>query len=75
MHISYPNKEDKKRAKERGENPGGFIMIHGQKNGLEFLSSTIQKFNWTDGCIAVSNSEMDEFMDLVGIGTEIEIVW
>ncbi len=73
IHISYPNEADKKRAKEAGVNPGGFIMIHGQKNGLGWLSWFTQRFNWTDGCIAVSNSAMDEIWNSVNIGTPIEI--
>ncbi len=60
IHISYPNKQDIKKAKQLGINPGGFIMIHGQKNGFGWLSFLIQKFDWTDGCIAVTNEDMDE---------------
>lgn len=73
IHISYPNETDKKRAKEAGVNPGGFIMIHGQKNGFGWLSWITQRFNWTDGCIAVSNSAMDEIWNSVHVGTPIEI--
>jgi murein L,D-transpeptidase YafK len=73
IHISYPNEADKKRAKEAGVNPGGFIMIHGQKNSLGWLSWISQRFNWTDGCIAVSNSAMDEIWNSVNVGTPIEI--
>lgn len=73
MHISYPNKKDKENAKKNGVSPGGLIMIHGQKNGFGWLSYITQKFNWTDGCIALSNKEMDIFMRLVKIGTPIEI--
>jgi murein L,D-transpeptidase YafK len=73
IHISYPNERDKKRAKETGDNPGGSIMIHGQKNGLGWLSWITQHFNWTDGCIAVSNSEMNEIWEAVNVGTPIEI--
>lgn len=73
IHISYPNEADKKRAKKSGVNPGGFIMIHGQKNGLGQLSFITQRFNWTDGCIAVTNSAMDDIWNSVNIGTPIEI--
>jgi murein L,D-transpeptidase YafK len=73
IHISYPNEEDKARAKAKGVNPGGLIMIHGQKNGLGWLSWLSQKFNWTNGCIAVTNAEMDEIWNLVNVGTPIEI--
>ena len=74
IHISYPNEEDKSKAKEKGVNPGGLIMIHGQKNGLGWLSWLSQNFNWTNGCIAVTNSEMDEIWKLVKVGTPIEIL-
>ncbi len=75
MHISYPNAADKQSAKKTGVSPGGFIMVHGQKNYLGWLSSVTQQFNWTNGCIALKNSEMDEFMALVKVGTKIQIEW
>ena len=75
MHISYPNEADKENAKKRGESPGGFIMVHGQKNGLGWLTPILQSFNWTNGCIALTNAEMDEFMELVVVGTPIQIEW
>jgi len=73
IHISYPNKNDKEKAKNLGVSPGGLIMIHGQKNGLGWLSWIAQGFNWTDGCIAVTNKEMAEIWSLVRVGTEIKI--
>ena len=73
IHISYPNKQDRKKAKEIGVNPGGAIMIHGQKNGLGWLFFISKFFNWTDGCIALSNKDMDEVWDAVDVGTPIEI--
>lgn len=75
MHISYPNKNDIENAKKRGVSPGGFIMIHGQPNRLGWLSTMNQNVNWTDGCIALTNKEMDEFMNLVAVGTKIQIQW
>jgi len=75
MHINYPNKMDKLNAKKKGVSPGGFIMVHGQKNGFGMLSLVTQQINWTDGCLALRNSEMDEFMDLVNVGTKIKIEW
>jgi len=74
MHLSYPNEEDKKRAEERGVDPGGSIMIHGQRNGLGWLAFITQWFNWTDGCIAVTNAEMDEIWEAVDVGTPIQIL-
>jgi len=73
IHISYPNKNDKKRAQSAGVNPGGQIMIHGQKNGLGWLSFISQLFDWTNGCIAVNNSDMDTIWKKVKAGTSIEI--
>ena len=75
MHVSYPNQHDLDHADKLGVSAGGFIMIHGQKNGLGWLSSITQQFNWTDGCIALTNSEMDEFLSLVKPPTNIQIVW
>lgn len=75
MHISYPNKLDKERAQQKGVLPGGLIMIHGQKNWLGWLAPIMQQFNWTDGCIALTNAEMDDFMQLVNVGTTITIEW
>ena len=74
IHISYPNAEDVKRAHARGVNPGGQIMIHGQRNGLGWLAFVSQRFNWTNGCIAVTNQEMEEIWQAVDAGTPIEIM-
>lgn len=74
IHVSYPNAADKAQAKKRGVSPGGDIMIHGQKNGLGHLSALTQQRDWTDGCIAVTDAEMDEIMNAVDVGTHIEIV-
>ena len=73
IHISYPSRQDRERARKAHVNPGGDIMIHGQKNGYEWLSFISQYFNWTDGCIAVKNNEMDEIWKAVRPGTPIEI--
>ena len=75
MHISYPNKADIDNAKKLGVSAGGFIMVHGQKNKLGWLGSIAQNFNWTNGCIAIKNDEMDEFLELVKVGTKIQISW
>jgi murein L,D-transpeptidase YafK len=75
MHVSYPNAADTEYARKIGVSPGGFIMVHGQRNGLGWLSWLTQRFNWTNGCIALTNAEMDEFMALVPVGTAIEIEW
>ena len=75
IHISYPNEQDIAHAKALGKPPGGAIMIHGQMNGFEALTDYYQQHDWTDGCIAVTNEEMDEIMAAVKIGTPIEIEW
>ena len=73
IHISYPNAEDLKEARKRGVDPGGDIMIHGQKNGYGRLSILVQRFNWTNGCIALSDRDMDTVWNAVKPGTPIEI--
>ena len=74
IHVSYPNASDKAQARKRGVSPGGDIMIHGQKNGFGHLAALTQKRDWTDGCIAVTNDEMDEIMSVYKAGMLIEIV-
>jgi len=73
IHVSYPNSADKRRAARSGVDPGGEIVIHGQRNGFHPVSWGSQRFDWTDGCIAVTNAEMDELWRLVSVGTVIEI--
>jgi murein L,D-transpeptidase YafK len=73
IHVSYPNIKDRESAKKRDVSPGGDIMIHGQKNRWGWLSPIAQRFNWTDGCIALTNKEMDVVWKAVKVGTPIEI--
>ncbi len=73
IHISYPNTQDRKSARRRGVSPGGDIMIHGQPNGWGRWSPLTQLFNWTDGCIALSNKNMDIVWESVNAGIPIEI--
>jgi murein L,D-transpeptidase YafK len=73
IHISYPNHQDAAAAKARGVKPGGQIMIHGQKNGFGWLSSVAQWFNWTEGCVGLSNDDMDAVWSAVSVGTPIQI--
>jgi len=75
MHVSYPNQLDLDNAEKRGVSAGGFIMVHGQCNKLGWLAGITQRFNWTNGCIALTNAEMDEFMSLIEVGTKIQIEW
>lgn len=74
IHISYPNAADKAHAKTLGVSPGGDIMIHGQKNGFGHLAAITQQRDWTDGCIAVTDNEMDQIMEAVELGMPVEIV-
>ena len=73
LHISYPNEKDKKRAKELGVSPGGDIMIHGIRNGLGWIGKLHTWIDWTKGCIAVTNDEIDEIARLAPNGTVVEI--
>lgn len=71
LHISYPNAHDTAYARARGRNPGGLIFIHGQPNALPFGRVP---GDWTDGCIAVSNAEIETLWDSVLDGATIDIV-
>jgi tetratricopeptide (TPR) repeat protein len=73
LHISYPNEKDKIRAKVLGASPGGDIMIHGIKNGLTWVGVSHAEIDWTKGCIAVTDEEMEEIYKLVPNGAIVEI--
>jgi len=73
LHISYPNADDQSRAERLGVSPEGDIMIHGLPNGFGWLGASHRMKDWTDGCIAVTDKEMDEIWQLVPDGTSIEI--
>jgi murein L,D-transpeptidase YafK len=73
LHISYPNENDRKRAAELGVSPGGDIMIHGIKNGFGWVGSLHTWFDWTQGCIAVTDKEIEEIDKLAPNGTVVEI--
>lgn len=73
LHISYPNEEDRERARRQGVSAGGDIMVHGLPNGFGWLGEAHRVRDWTDGCIAVTNKEMDEIWNAVAEGTPIEI--
>ena len=73
LHISYPNERDKKRAKELGVSPGGDIMIHGIKNGFSWVGDAHAGVDWTKGCIAVTDQEIEEIDKLAPNGTIVEI--
>lgn len=74
LHISYPNGDDIGTAQRNAVDPGGDIMIHGLPNGLGFLAPFHRWFDWTNGCIAVTNGEIAEIYAKVPDGTPITIV-
>lgn len=73
LGISYPNKFDIENANHQNRKPGGEIKIHGLKNGMGFLNKFQRWFDWTRGCIALTNNEVDELYNSVEIGTKIKI--
>lgn len=74
MQVSYPNDVDLKHAKRNHWDTGGSIMIHGLPNQLKHDPSYYESRDWTDGCIAVSNSDMLEIWLLVPDNAPIEIL-
>lgn len=73
MHISYPNAADVARAAALGVDPGGAIMIHGLPNEMRYDEAHYQGWDWTDGCIAVSNADMIDIWLMTPDMTPIEI--
>jgi murein L,D-transpeptidase YafK len=73
LHISYPNAADRQRARKLGFSPGGDIFIHGLPNGYGWIGSAHRDRDWTDGCIAVTDQEIEEIWRLVPDGTPVEI--
>lgn len=71
IHISYPNADDLARARKLGVSPGGELFIHGLPNDFHGHSNALG--DWTEGCIAVTNAEIDEIWRAVADGTPIEI--
>jgi len=80
LHISYPNEEDKRRASEAGVEPGGDIMIHGYPNRPKPLFKFLKKMgliklvDWTAGCVAVDDGEMEEIYQAIEEHTPVTIV-
>ena len=73
IRISYPDPGDIREARARGEDPGGAIMIHGQPNEPTRSETYYRTQDWTNGCIAVSNSDMIDIWLMTGERTPIEI--
>ena len=73
LGISYPNAEDKSYALSQGKSPGGLIKIHGLPNKFPDIGRQHLRKDWTDGCIAVTNEEIDELFNAVVHNAEIDI--
>jgi murein L,D-transpeptidase YafK len=74
IRISYPNEVDRRQAKLKGVDPGGQIMIHGQPNTPTYSAAYYRQADWTNGCIAVSNSDMIDIWLMTPDRVPIEIL-
>jgi murein L,D-transpeptidase YafK len=73
IHISYPNAQDRATARAKGLSPGGDVFVHGLPNGYHWVGASHRLKDWTDGCIAVTDEEIEEIWRAVDDGTPIEI--
>lgn len=73
INISYPNAQDRRRAEALGKKPGSMIMLHGTPIDDEYPEWFFSSLNWTEGCIALTNADMEEVWSLVKDNTLIEI--
>ena len=73
LHLSYPSAADRERARKLGVKPGGDIEIHGLPKQYAWMGAAHRAVDWTTGCIAVTNPEIDEIWNEVGVGTAVEI--
>jgi murein L,D-transpeptidase YafK len=73
IHISYPRARDRAAARAGGASAGGDVFVHGLPNGYRWVGSSHRMKDWTDGCIAVTNQEIDEIWAAVTDGTPTEI--
>jgi murein L,D-transpeptidase YafK len=74
IQISYPSKQDERLARMQGQNPGGQIMIHGQPNVPKYSDDYYRGTDWTEGCVALSNSDMVDIWLMTSPNTPISIV-
>lgn len=74
LHISYPSAVDREQARKLGVSPGGDIFIHGLPNGYGFVGAAHRARDWTDGCIAVTDQEIEEIWRAVENGTPVQIL-
>ena len=73
IHISYPSARDRAAARRAGVSPGGDVFVHGLPTGYGWVGASHRAKDWTDGCIAVTDQEIDEIWLAVSDGTPIEI--
>jgi murein L,D-transpeptidase YafK len=73
LRISYPDAAHRARAQALGASPGGDIMIHGLPNGQGSAGALHRQFDWTNGCIALTDEEIEEIWNIVPIGTPVQI--
>lgn len=74
IHVSYPNNSERSIARAKGTDPGGEIMIHGQPNSPTYSAAYYARADWTNGCIAVSNSDMIDIWLMTPNRVPIEII-
>ncbi len=74
LRISYPDAAHRERARRLGVSPGGDIMIHGLPPRQAWVGAAHRDFDWTEGCIAVTNEEIEEMWDAIPVGTPIHIL-
>ncbi|MGI4851824.1 MAG: L,D-transpeptidase family protein [Janthinobacterium lividum] len=73
LRISYPNAQDRLQAKKQNVSPGGDIYIHGLPKSFSFIGKAHLNTDWTLGCLALTNQEIDEFFDFIPLNTPIVI--
>lgn len=73
LRVGYPTPRQVQQARARGVDPGGDIMVHGIRNGLGWIGTLQRRVDWTKGCIALTDDEIDEVWNLVPDGTTIQI--
>jgi murein L,D-transpeptidase YafK len=74
LHLSYPSAEDRARARKQGVSPGGDVEIHGLGKKYGWIGARHRLSDWTDGCIAVTNEEIEDIFRIVPVGTRVEIM-
>jgi len=73
LHLSYPNATDRARARKLGVSPGGDVEIHGLGKAYGWIGARHRLTDWTDGCVAVTNEEIEEIFRMVAVGTHVEL--